>query len=165
MLSPDNLKTLRFLRLINRPEKSRKCSLVWKKPCNKDCMTQQQSPFHSGINALIRWSMGCTNSSHSSCYFNVGSLGSPRTKLKALQKGLFWSAGPPPHWPVDCNQREVRALCCQPVNLKYIWLRWQWHCARAPLFVMWMLWFIQPGQLSQTNEVKTCKRLTVESKW
>lgn len=89
MVFPDNWKTLRFLRLINRPEESRKCSLFWKKPCNKECMTQQQSPFHSGINVLSCWSMGCTNSSHSSCYFNIDSLWSPRTKPKALQRGYF----------------------------------------------------------------------------
>lgn len=78
--------------------------------------------------------MGCTNSSYSSCYLNVDNLVNPRTKPKALQKGLFWSVGPSPHWHADCNQTEVRALCSQPVNLKYIWLCWQGHCQSSSLF-------------------------------
>lgn len=46
-----------------------------------------------------------SNSSHSSCYFNVVSFESPWTKPKDFQKGLFWTAGAA-HWPVNVTKQK-----------------------------------------------------------
>lgn len=162
MLLPDNLKTLRFLRLINRVGNAassggnpviRTAWLNSRVHFTQESMCLVVEPWHTQTLLIAAVTLMLT----------VREV--PGQNQKPSIRGYFDLQDLHLTDVLTVTKQKSRALCSQPVNLKYIWLHWQWHCAGAPLFLMWMLWFIQPGELSQTNEAKTCKRLAVESKF